>query len=126
MLQKVKCLIFKDVESKNELNKVSVILRLDSIIMCFYFICLLITFFFARDIKSMLLCIPWFFIYVLSFHITYINKTKMAVVFSHILTIVWIIFFIRSFGWDCGSQNFILVLLVLTIQPVIAIWHGRL
>ncbi len=113
MIQKIKNLIFQDVKSMNELNKVSVILRLDSIIMCIYFLCLLCTFFLTGEITSVLLCVPCFFAYALSFYITYIDKTKLAVIFAHVLTIVWSIFFIRSFGWDCGAQNIIFVLLVL-------------
>ena len=113
MIQKIKNIVFQDVKSMNELNKVSVILRLDSIIMCIYFICLLSTFYITGEITSVLLCIPCFFAYALSFYTTYIDKTKLAVVFSHILSIVWIVFFIRSFGWDCGVQNIIFVLIVL-------------
>ncbi len=113
MLQKIKNIVLQDVKSKNELNKVSVILRLDSIIMCIYFICLLSTFYITGEIASVLLCIPCFFAYALSFYTTYIDRTRLAVVFAHVLTIVWIIFFIRSFGWDCGAQNIIFVLIVL-------------
>ena len=41
MIQKFIKVVFKDVENENEKKKVSVILRLNAIIMFIYFICIL-------------------------------------------------------------------------------------
>lgn len=41
MIQRFIAMIFKDVENENETKKVSVILRLNALIMCVYFLCLL-------------------------------------------------------------------------------------
>lgn len=113
MICKLAKMIFQDVKCENETKKASIILRLNSIIMCVYFLILLCTFFITGDIKPVILCMPLFCAYVVSFYTTYLNMTKMSVIFVHILMGLWIIIFIRGFGWDCGVQHFVFVLLIL-------------
>jgi diguanylate cyclase (GGDEF)-like protein len=113
MVHKFAEMLFRDVKSENETKKASIILRLNSIIMCIYFLLLLCTFFVTGDIKPIVLCVPLFCAYVASFYTTYLNRTKMSIIFVHILMGIWIIAFIRGFGWDCGVQHFVFVLLAL-------------
>ncbi|NLL77978.1 MAG: GGDEF domain-containing protein [Clostridiales bacterium] len=113
MIHVLKEMLFQDVKSENETKKASVILRLNSIVMCIYFLVLLCTFFITGDIKPIVLCVPLFCAYVASFYTTYLNRTKMSVIFVHVLMGFWIIAFIRGFGWDCGVQHFVFVLLAL-------------
>lgn len=113
MLQQLKKIVFLDVKNENETKKVSVVLRLNSIVMCIYFLCLSCTFFVNGELRSVILCIPCFLAYALAFYTTYLNMTKAASVFAQILMAVWIVCFIIEFGWDCGVQHFIFVLLVL-------------
>lgn len=113
MFQKIKNLVLQDVENENETKKVSVILRMNSITMCIYFLLLSCTFFITGEIRSVILCVPCFLAYAIAFYTTYLNMTKAATIFVQILTGCWIIGFVLEFGWDCGVQHFIFVLLVL-------------
>lgn len=122
MLQKLKMIVFQDIENENETKTVSVILRLNSIIMCIYFLCLLGIFLKNDEIETSILCIPCFFAYIFSFYTTYLNKTRLAVFFSQFIMVIWIISFILEFGWDCGVQHFIFVLLVLSFTVI----YGKL
>lgn len=107
MLQRLKGILFQDVKNENETKKTSVILRLHAIVMCTYFLCLLP---FTGLMLPVVLC---FFAYVTAFYTTYLNRTKMAVFFSHIILLIWIILSIRWWGLESGMQHFVPVLLVL-------------
>ncbi len=113
MIQKFIKVVFKDVENENETKKVSVILRLNAIIMFIYFICILGVFLMTGERASILLLLPCLCAYAVAFYTTYLNDTKFAAFFSVFITVDWIYIFIRRFGWDCGIQHFIFVLLVL-------------
>lgn len=113
MFQKLKNLIFQDVKNENETKKVSVILRLNAIVMCIYFLCLLCTFFVSGEVQLIVWCVPCFCAFTAAFYTTYLNKTGLAVIVSHVIMVCWVIGFIWEFGWDCGAQHFIFVLVVL-------------
>ncbi len=113
MIQRFIAMIFKDVENENETKKVSVILRLNALIMCVYFLCLLGIFLAVGERTPLIMFLMCFSIYGLAFYTTYLNDTKLAVYFSVLFTAIWIFIFIRQFGWDCGIQHFIFVLIVL-------------
>lgn len=113
MIQKFITMIFKDVENENETKKVSVILRLNAIIMCIYFLCLLGIFAIGGESRQLFMLVPCLGVYALAFYTTYLNETKFAALFSVSITVAWIVVFTRQFGWDCGIQHFIFVLLVL-------------
>lgn len=113
MFQIIKDFVLQDVKNENETKKVAVILRINSITMCIYFLVLTGTFFITGEIRSAILCIPCFAAYVIAFFTTYLNMTKAAAVFVQLLMGGWIIGFVMEFGWDCGVQHFIFVLLVL-------------
>lgn len=113
MIKRIKDFILKDVENENETKQVSVILRLNALIMCLYFLCVLAILCMNGYFRSLLLLIPCFLAYAAAFFSTYMNKTSMSVAFAHVLMICWIIAFIWDYGWDCGAQHFIFVLVVL-------------
>lgn len=113
MFEKLKTVVFQDVASENETKKVSVILRLNAIVMFFYFVCLLIIFSVMERTQPAILCIPGACLYALSFYTTYINKTRFAVFFSQTVLLLWVVVFVAEFGWDCGVQHFIFVLLLI-------------
>lgn len=113
MIQRFIAMIFKDVENENETKKVSVILRLNALIMCVYFLCLLGVFLAVGESTPLIMLLMCFSVYGLAFYTTYLNDTKLAVYFSVLFTTIWIFIFIRQFGWDCGIQHFIFVLVVL-------------
>ncbi len=113
MFGKLRDFIFQDVKNENETKKVSVILRLNAIIMCIYFLCLFCTFFVTGDLQLVFWCIPCFFAFAAALCTTYLNRTGMAVIVSHVIMVCWVIGFVVEFGWDCGAQHFIFVLLAL-------------
>ncbi len=113
MIQNLKRIIFQDVQNENETKKVSVILRLNAITMCIYFLCLLCSFFFTGRLELVLWCVPCFCAFVAAFYTTYLNKTRLAVLVSFVIMVCWVVGFVWEFGWNCGAQHFIFVLVVL-------------
>lgn len=126
MLGKVKELIFQDVKSENETKKVAIVLRLNSIVMCIYFLFLLCSFYFSGEISSVVLCVPCFFACAGAFYTTYLNRTRLAVVVTQLLMVVWIVGFVHAFGWDCGVQHFIFVLLILNFTTGYGSFRGKI
>lgn len=113
MFRKISDLIFQDVKNENETKKVAVTLRVSALILCIYFLSLFAAFCIIGDVKSAIMCIFCCVSYGLSFYTTYLNRTKFASTFSQMLMVLWIMVFIWEFGWDCGVQHFVFVLLVL-------------
>ena len=97
MIQRFIAMIFKDVENENETKKVSVILRLNALIMCVYFLCLLGVFLTVGESTPLIMLLMCFCVYGLAFYTTYLNDTKLAVYFSVLFTTIWIFIFIRQF-----------------------------
>ena len=75
MIQKFIKVVFKDVENENETKKVSVILRLNAIIMFIYFICILGVFLMTGERASILLLLPCLCAYAVAFYKSYLNDT---------------------------------------------------
>lgn len=113
MIQKIRDFIFQDVQNPNETKTAAVTLRLHALILCFYFLFLFITYMAIGMLSSAFLSLGCCILYILAFGITYLNRTHFASFFSQALMVVWIALFIRTFGWDCGVQHFLFVLLVL-------------
>lgn len=111
IISKLINLIFLDVKSENETKKVSVILRVNSMLMSLYFVSLAIVFGVTGYGKFILICIFCFLAYILSFYLTYMDRTKFAAAFAQVLNLVCILGFVYEFGWDCGIQHFIFTLL---------------
>lgn len=109
----VKNLILMDVKNENETKRVSVILRVTSLVLMFYFLILVGMFLSIRNITLTCLGVLCFALYGFAFYATYLNQTKRALWFNQLLMIFWVIVFIHQLGWDCGVQHFIFVLVVL-------------
>lgn len=113
MMQKIRDFIFQDVENPNETKTAAVTLRLHALLLCLYFVFLFITYMAIGTLSSAFLSVVCCVLYILAFGITYLNRTHFASFFSQALMVLWIALFIRTFGWDCGVQHFLFVLLVL-------------
>ena len=111
--KKIGAFIFQDVQNPNETKTTAVTLRLYALILSVYFLVLFCVCCFLRDVPSSLLTLICSILYVFAFRITYLNHTHFASIFSQLLTLLWITVFIQRFGWDCGVQHFLFVLLVL-------------
>lgn len=114
--QNLKRLVFKDVASENESSRISIILRMNSLIMCSYFLVLLFSFFFLPDMYLLGISIPCFIAYCFCFYLTYLNRTRAAVWVTFGVTIVFILCFVHVFGMKCNAQQFVFVLLVLSFM----------
>ena len=113
MLQKIKELIFQDVKNPNETKTSAVTLRLHALILGLYFLFLFLTYAVLGKLSAAFLCAVCIVLYGFAFWFTYLNRTHFASAFSQLLMVLWIGLFIRQFGWDCGFQHFLFVLLVL-------------
>ena len=113
MVQKIKDFILKDVQSENETKKTAVTLRISALMLCLYFLSLFAVFCAIKDIRSAVICLVCIGCYLVSFYTTYLNHTKFASIFSQALMALWILIFIWEYGWNCGVQHFVFVLLVL-------------
>ena len=111
--QKIKDFVLKDVQSENETKKTAVTLRISALMLCLYFLSLFAVFCAIKDIRSAVICLVCIGCYLVSFYTTYLNHTKFASIFSQALMALWILIFIWEYGWDCGVQHFVFVLLVL-------------
>ncbi len=112
MMVRIKDLVFQDVKNENETKKVAVILRLNSLLMCMYFVCLSVVFV-VEQRRFTLLCVLCFFAFFLPFYFTYINQTKLAVIFTQFLLLGSIFVFVVEFGGDFGIHYFIYTMLIL-------------
>lgn len=110
----LKEILLKDIYNENDSKRVSIILRFNSVIMCIYFIALLCSFMFLENIPLVVLSIPSFIIFGGCFYMTYQNKSGWAVACTMVTELTVIIIFVVFFGWFCGAQNYLLVLLVLS------------
>ena len=77
--------------------------------LCLYFLSLFAVFCAIKDIRSAVICLVAG--YLVSFYTTYLNHTKLHLL-SQALMALWILIFIWEYGWDCGVQHFVFVLLV--------------
>ena len=98
-------------EEKNKQNET--LLKFHSMIMCVYFLVLLLTVYITNNFIIFIFCLPCFLAYCVSFYLSYRVNSEWLLIFNYCLTTVFIIGFVIVFGWDCGVQHFIFVMVVL-------------
>lgn len=113
LMNKIRSIIWKDVTGENESNRVSYIVRINSLLMCFYFIVLMFVFASFFSYASVIFCAVYFAIYTTSVYLTYKDHNKIALSIYAIATILWMIFFVYRWGWESSIQHFVFVLLIL-------------
>ena len=110
--EKTKNFIMQDVENANETKRAAVIMRIFALIMCGYFL---------TQGTLMIVCQEWIYTlvsvvcfagYIWVFYYTYQNRTRAAILYTVFSTILWVVFYIVLFGWDCGAQHFLFALLL--------------
>lgn len=114
LLNTISSYIAKDVSDENEAKKRTVIMRIFVCILDLYFLILSIFTGIFRVPSLSIACILFFVLYLVLLYCTYINRTKFAVFTIQLFTYLGIISYIFLFGWDCGTQHFLFVLLLLT------------
>lgn len=104
--------IIKDVKNDNETKRASVIMRLFSLIICVYFALQIVMMGIGREWEGVIAGAVCFAGYMVAFYLTYQNRTRAAIMYTMLLTLAWVVLFIFLFGWDCGAQHFLFVLLI--------------
>lgn len=105
--------ITKDVENDNETKRASVIMRLFSLIICVYFALQGVIMGLGGEWEGVFASVICLAGYIVAFYMTYQNHTRAAILYMVLSTLAWIVLYVFLFGWDCGVQHFLLVLLVL-------------
>lgn len=113
MRKKLASLIFKDVTGANESNRVSYIVRINSLMMCLYFIIWITVFSISERYANAGTCFLAMSAYAVSVFLTYRDKNTWALMLYSAVTTCWMFRFVIQWGWECGIQHFIFVLLVL-------------
>ena len=112
MIGKLRSILLKDVSGENESSRVCFIMRLNSLLMCVYFLIWVIGFFVLKNYGPTITCALCLTANVVVCFLTYRDKIFWArVIYSSIL-VMWMSRFVMSWGWDCGIQYFLFVLLV--------------
>lgn len=111
---KIISILNQDVHDENEAKKRTVIMR--------YFLCLFSLYFLSLTIVTGILrapllpfvCCILFFLHLGLLRCTYMNRTKLVVFTVQMVTYLWIVSYVVLFGWNCGTQHFLFVLLLLS------------
>lgn len=112
VFQLILSFINQDVDNENETKTVPVMLRITAIGSGIYLLLMmvhLIDIWLIVPIVSNAICMV---LLCTSFLLTYRNKNIVAVILQHIAILIWIFVAIIFFGWECGAQQFITLLLV--------------
>lgn len=104
--------IIRDVKNDNETKRASVIMRLFSLIICVYFVLQIVMMGIGNEWEGVFASMVCLAGYMGAFYMTYQNRTRAAILYTVLSTLIWVVFFIILFGWDCGVQHFLLALLV--------------
>ena len=110
---KVRDILFKDVSGENESNRVSYIVRINSILMCIYFFIFLVVFSCYGRFPTVGTCALCFGAYAFSIYQTYNGHNNRALIIYAVVTIFWMARFVVQWGWECSIQHFVFVLLLL-------------
>jgi diguanylate cyclase (GGDEF)-like protein len=113
MANKITEFLFKDVTNANESNRVSFIVRINSLMMCVYFLIWITVFGITERYINAGICFGLMCVYAVSVYLTYRDKNSAALLIYCAITTVWMFRFVVQWGWECGIQHFVFVLLVL-------------
>lgn len=110
---KILDLVLNDISKEQGLRRTALILRMNSLIMCIYFLILLIFYFGMTNLFIPACAIPCFMAYLVLFYLTYLNKIRTAMIVQNVISMIFVTLFIYMFGWWCGVQHFIFVAVVI-------------
>ena len=113
MANKITEFLFKDVTNANESNRVSFIVRINALMMCVYFLIWITVFGITERYINAGICFGLMCVYAFSVYLTYRDKNRMALFIYCAITTVWMFRFVVQWGWECGIQHYVFVLLVL-------------
>ncbi len=105
-------LINKDVDNENETKTVPVMLRITAMGTGIYLLLMMIHLIDVRLVIPIISNIICIILLSISFLLTYRDNNIISVILQHIAILIWIFVAILFFGWECGAQQFISLLLV--------------
>lgn len=117
---RIKQFIFKDVKNEDESSKPAIVLRLAAIGMMAYCFLLAVSVAWGSNDEILMFSVPCFMLYGTVFWLTYQERVKAAAYGLNVLTIIWILLCIHTYGWDLGVQHFLFVLIL--IDFFLQIW----
>lgn len=104
--------IARDVQNANEAKRTAVIIRVFSLLMCAYFLIQGLALLLCREEISAAISVFCLFGNALAFYLTYQDRTRAVLRYMVISMTLWIIFYVILYGWECGVQLFMFVLLL--------------
>ena len=110
--EKVKNFIMQDVKNANETKRAAVITRMFALMMCVYFFVQGVAMSICGEWMYTIICLLCFCGYVWGFYNTYQDRTRITIFYTVVSTVGWIFLCLILFGWDCGAQHFVFVLLI--------------
>lgn len=115
ILKALICFIYRDVNNKNESNRLAVVIRLLSISMCMYLISIFfVLLFMGGDLAEFMVTLLFEVFSIIVFFLTYRNLTRLAFMGINMCMLLWSGYMTITMGWGAGSQNFLVVLIVLS------------
>ncbi len=100
-------------ESGQDINRNGRIIRINAAIMCIYFLALLITFLGYQNYATVYFSIPYFLVFCILFCVSYQVKPPRLLCLYYIAVMAFMIGYVIVFGWNCGFQYFIFVLITI-------------
>ena len=104
--------IMQDVKNANETKRAAVITRVFALMMFAYFFIQGVAMAVCGEWMYTLICLICFGGYAWGFYNTYQDRTRITILYTVVSTVGWIFLYLILFGWDCGAQHFVFVLLI--------------
>lgn len=106
-------LINRDIANENESKSFTVMLRWSYCLMAVYFLCYFIYCILFRLYMESVDLIPWVLMIAAGLWLTYhISSSKNFIIFT-LMLLSWAVISVLTFGWNCGSQHFMMPLLIM-------------
>ena len=106
--------IARDVQNANETKRSAVIMRVFALLMSVYFLFQGLALLLCCEEISAVISAVCLFGCLLAFYLTYKNQTRVVLHYMVISMLLWILFYVIVYGWECGVQLFMFVLLLFT------------
>jgi diguanylate cyclase (GGDEF)-like protein len=109
----VKDFMFTDNTGGGEIRRTSLIVKINALIMCVYFLLLLISFLGVENIFIPISSVVYFGAFLLLFNFITPQRLRLIRFLQSIITLIFITLFIVMYGWWGGIQQFILSTVVM-------------
>lgn len=111
-------LINRDINQENESKTFTVVLRSSYCMMLLYLFFYLNYCMIYQLHSSAMRSIPWVFLMCAGFFLTYRIRSRYSFIIYTVLLLAWAILSVYVYGWDCGTQHFMIPLLIMCFFSV--------